>query len=110
MPCRNCRPAEGRGGQRFKPELFNAWSSGSVGITPPEGGRHRSRVQLVSPDLLLPFAALFVSVAAASGALANYVLRRTSAVDRRLRDLKPLDARPATAAGLDLTRSEHSVF
>lgn len=59
----------------------------------------------MAPVPLLPFVALFISVALASGAVAMYVLRRSNPVERRLREMSdPTPAASATLGDLDLTK------
>lgn len=57
-------------------------------------------------NLLLPLVGVFVSVAIATGMAVNYLLRRTSVVERRLRDIADPSPRPSavTLTELDTTR------
>ncbi len=63
----------------------------------------------MTPSLLIPLALVFVSVATASGMLVAYLLRRTSAVERRLRGIAEPAPAPAALAPskLDLTRPSY---
>jgi tight adherence protein C len=62
----------------------------------------------MSNELMLPLVGLFLSVAFAAGAMATYVVRRFSPVDRRLRDLTEVKSGESRSLGdLDLAQASY---
>ena len=62
----------------------------------------------MSADFLLPLLGVFLSMALAAGAMATYLVRRISPVDRRLREITEVKAGASFGAvGLDLARPSY---
>lgn len=59
------------------------------------------------PGIWVPLVGLFLSVAWATGMVALYVLRRTSTVERRLREMQEARLEPARLSELDLSRPSY---